>query len=658
MMWSSHTRRARNESSLLDNRPKLLAAVIFLFAFAIAARLFNVQVLNYDLYAARAGQQHDIERELMPERGRIFVRSGDEGTALYPLAANKELALIYAVPKDILQPQQTAEKIAPLLYPLLNEEPDVERLTAEIEQRIRTQYFDAAVAANPPAAGEEVALPEEEIAIAIEQERLVLFEQLEKEKTAAMEKLLADLTATFSKENDPYEPLAQKVAKEDLETIMALELPGIAYTLAPYRFYPEGPISSNTLGFVVEQPEGGLTQGSYGIEGNFDKLLTGTPGVFVGERDVTGRAVIVADRSIIPPTDGADIILTLDKTVQDVACRKLATATLRHGADHGALIILEPATGAVIALCSYPDFDPNEYGKSKDLNDFNNVGIFHAYEPGSVFKPITVAMGIDTGRFEPETTFNDTGEFRIAGATIRNAEDRVYGTITTTKALEFSVNTAMINIAHTVGLNNFTKYAKGFGFGQKTGIALNTESSGTLASLADPMHGAGLNLAVASFGQSITATPLQLAAAYGALANGGVLMKPYIVDEIVYPDGTRLKTKSEEVNRPITPRTASLVAGMLVNVVEQGHAKRAAVPGYYVAAKTGTAQMAATDRRGYSNKTNHTLGGFAPATNPRFVMVAYMQDPKDARYAESSVAPLFGEVAAFLLSYYQVEKER
>lgn len=657
MMWSAHTRRGREESSI-DNRPKLLAAVIFLFAFAIAARLFNVQVLNYDVYAARAGQQHDIEEELMPQRGRIFVRSGKNEGTLYPLAANKEFALVYAVPKDILQPQQAAEKIAPLLYPLRYEAPDTEKLMAEIEQRIRKEFFEEAMAKHAPAEGEEVALPEEEIAVAIEKERLVLLERLQKEKEAAMEQLTAELTETFSKDNDPYEPLAQKVDKDRLQRIMDLTIPGISYSLAPYRYYPEADIASHTLGFVVEQPEGGITQGSYGIEGYFDELLAGKSGVFTGERDAAGRTVIVADRHIIPPVDGGDIVLTLDKTVQDVACRKLNEAALRHGADVGAVVIMEPQTGAVQALCSYPTFDPNDYGETEDISNFNNIAIYDSYEPGSVFKTITMAIGIDTGQFEPETKFTDPGSVTIAKETIHNSDNNVYGEITMNEALEFSVNTAMVHVARTVGVRNFRKYVKEFGFGQKTGIALNTESAGTVASLNDAMHGGDLNLAVASFGQSITTTPLQLATAYAALANGGVLMKPYIVDEIIYADGTRVPSEPQEIRRVVTPRTAALVNGMLVNVVDGGHAAQAAVDGYYVGGKTGTAQIAASNRRGYSNRTSHTFVGLAPANNPRFVMAVYLKDPKDVRYSASSAAPLFGEIADFLLDYYQVEKER
>ncbi|MEK7068100.1 MAG: penicillin-binding protein 2, partial [Patescibacteria group bacterium] len=348
----------------------------------------------------------------------------------------------------------------------------------------------------------------------------------------------------------------------------------------------------------------------------------------------------------------------INKTVQNVACRKLNEAALRHGADSGALIIMNPKTGAIIAMCAWPDFDPNEYGKTKNINYFNNVGVWQAYEPGSVFKPLTMSMGIDLELIEPDSKFTDTGSVTIASETIKNAEDKVYGEVTMAQVLEDSINTGAVYVAQKVGINNFLKYVEDYGLGKKTGITLMTESDGNISSLRDKMHGDNLNLAVSSFGQSITATPLQLAAAFSAIANGGMLVRPYIIEEIIKADGTHLKTPAQDVRRVISPRAATLVAGMMVNVTEKGHAKRARVPGYYVAAKTGTAQIASKAGRGYSSRTNHTLAGFAPADDPVFVMVTYLEDPKDAKYAESTATPLFGEVANFVLNYYQVPKER
>lgn len=641
-----------------DNRTKFLVAVIFLFAFAIMVKIFNLQVFQYDLYSARAMQQHDVVEDIMPERGRIFVRSQDEQSNLYPLASNKEFALVYAVPKEMNNIEQDADKLVPVLYPLVYEEPDRETLMAAIENNIREQMFAEAIAKNPPESGQEVILDENEVMIAMEKQRLILDEQLKKEKEDNIKDYTAELLKKFGKRNDPYEPLIQKVDKDKLQEIMDLNIEGIHYSLSSYRYYPEKNISSNILGFVVNNPNNEITQGSYGLEGYFNDVLSGTIGSLHAEKDARGRLIITADRNIKPAVDGSDIILTINKTIQDVACRKLNLAAVRHGADLGSVIIMNPKSGAILAMCSYPDFDPNEYGKTKDVDYFNNAAIFDAYEPGSIFKSITMAAGIDTDMFNPDTTFVDTGSVTIAGETIKNADDKVYGEATMTEVLENSINTGAMHVAKTIGINNFRKYVNDFGFGQKTGIELKTEVAGNISSLYDKMHGDDLNMAVASFGQSITTTPLQMVAAYAAIANQGILVKPYIVDEIINSDGTRIKTQTQEIRRVISPRTALLLSGMLVNVVDSGHATLAGVKGYYVAGKTGTAQIASLNTRGYSNRTSHSFVGFAPASDPKFVMIVYLKDPKDVKFSASSAAPLFGDIAEFVLNYYQIEKER
>jgi len=641
-----------------DNRLTILGAIIFLFAAGIVLRLFNVQILNYDLYSARAMRQHGVAKEILPLRGRIFVRASEEKSELYPLAANKEFALVYAVPEDIVNPKEAMEKLTPILFPLFYEEPDQDVLVANIEKNLRQQMAADVINHNPPAPGEEIIIDEEQLKIALAKERLILEENLTKAKEEATKAYQEELLDKLSKPNDPYEPLAKKVDKDKLAEILSLNIGGVDYWLSDWRYYPEKNIASHMLGYVIDNNENTITEGSYGLEGFFNRELAGTVGKVVAERDAAGQIIIAADRQVSPAVNGADLILTIDKTVQNVACRKLNEAALRHGADSGALIIMNPKTGAVIAICAWPDFDPNEYGKTKDINYFNNVGIWQAYEPGSVFKPLTMSMGVDLELVEPDSKFTDTGSVTIATETIKNAEDKVYGEATMTQVLANSINTGAIYVARKVGINNFLKYVEDYGLGKKTGITLMTESAGNINSLRDKMHGDNLNLAVSSFGQSITVTPLQLAAAFSVIANGGILMQPYIIAEIIKADGEHLKTPVREIRRVISPRSAILVAGMMVNVVEQGHAKRAGVPGYYVAAKTGTAQIASRTGRGYSGRTNHTLVGFAPADDPLFVMVAYLEDPKDAKYAESTATPLFGEVASFVLNYYQVAKER
>lgn len=655
MIWGN---RFKKIQPARDNRLTILGAIIFLFAAGIIVRLFNVQILNYDLYSARAMRQHEVEKEIIPQRGRIFVRTAEAKSAVYPLAANKEFALVYAVPKDIANPEAAVEKLTPILFPLFYEEPDKEFLVANIEKNFRQQMAADIIKNNPPAPGEEIAIDEEQLKIALAKEQLVLEESLKKEKEAKMKVYQEELLAKLSKAGDPYEPLAKKVDEDKLKEILSLHLEGVDYWLGDWRYYPEKNISSHILGYVVDDGSSNLTRGSYGLEGFFNQELAGSLGQVVAERDAAGQIIIAADRKVNPAVNGADLILTIDKTIQNVACRKLNEAALRHGADSGALVIINPKTGAVIAMCAWPDFDPNEYGKTKDINYFNNVGVWQAYEPGSVFKPLTMSMGIDLELIEPDSKFTDTGSVTLATETIKNAEDKVYGEVTMTKVLEESINTGAVYVARKVGINNFLKYVEDYGFGKKTGITLLTESAGNISSLRDKMHGDNLNLAVSAFGQSITATPLQLAVAFSAIANGGILVQPYLVEEIIQADGEHLKTPQQEIRRVISPRAAMLVSGMMVNVVEKGHAKRARVPGYYVAAKTGTAQIASRTSRGYSGRTNHTLAGFAPADDPAFVMVTYLEDPKDAKYAESTVTPLFGEVASFVLNYYQVPKER
>jgi cell division protein FtsI/penicillin-binding protein 2 len=309
-------------------------------------------------------------------------------------------------------------------------------------------------------------------------------------------------------------------------------------------------------------------------------------------------------------------------------------------------------------MCGAPDFDSNEYGNVESINVFNNPAIFDAYEPGSVFKPLTMAAAIDAGAVTPTTTFTDTGSVLVDGwpKPIGNAEGKVYGTVDMTKVLEDSINTGMIYAMRAMGMETFVVYVKSFGFGQYTGIELETENAGTIDSLD---LGAEIYAATASFGQGITVTPLQIVMAYAAIANGGVLKAPLIVDEIQYADGTVEKRSTRDIAQVMDPKTARLVSAMLVSVIEHGHGKRAAVPGYYIGGKTGTAQVAKTDGIGYEqDNTIGSFAGFGPVEDPKFAMVVRIDNPKDVVWAESTAAPLFGEIAQFLLQYFEVPPVR
>ncbi len=274
----------------------------------------------------------------------------------------------------------------------------------------------------------------------------------------------------------------------------------------------------------------------------------------------------------------------------------------------------------------------------------------------SVFKPLTLAAAINEEVVTTQTTFTDTGAVDAScSKPIQNANDRSYGLQTMVGVLENSINTGMVFAVRKVGKVKFREYVEKFGFGVKEGMELDTEVSGNIASLSERKDDkVDCYTATASFGQGITATPLQMITAISSIANGGVLMKPYIVEEIRHGE-TAEHIKPKEVRRVMTTRTASLVAGMMASVVDRGQAKSARVPGYYVAGKTGTAQIPGPG--GYSEETNHTFVGFAPVEDPKFAMLIKFEKPQ-RNFADSTAAPLFAELAKFALQYYEVPPTR
>ncbi|NBS41517.1 penicillin-binding protein 2, partial [bacterium] len=438
---------------------------------------------------------------------------------------------------------------------------------------------------------------------------------------------------------------------------IALDLPGVYFIREEGRLYPEKGLGGHVIGFVGSTGDGTMS-GKYGIEGYFNEELTGTPGFLRSERDIAGRLIAIGEQSIEPAVDGADVVLTVDRTIQYYACNALKQAVLKHGADGGSVVIVEPQTGKILAMCGNPDFEPSEYNQVSSISAFNNPSTFGSYEPGSIFKAVTMAAAIDAGAVTPTTTFTDTGSVMVDGwpKPIKNALDKSYGTIDMTVVLEESVNTGMVFSMRQMGMEKFVGYVKDFGFGQREGIELETESPGDISALD---RGAEIYAATASFGQGITVTPLQMVAAYAAIANDGVLMKPYIVEDVVRADGTHESREPTEVRRVIQSKTARLVGAMLVSVVENGHGKRAGVPGYYIGGKTGTAQVARTDGLGYQeDNTIGSFAGFGPVSNPKFAMIVRVDHPRDVTFAESTAAPLFGEIAKFLLQYFEVPPER
>jgi cell division protein FtsI/penicillin-binding protein 2 len=463
------------------------------------------------------------------------------------------------------------------------------------------------------------------------------------------------LEERLSRPNDGYEPIEHRVSDETLEKIEAIGLKGVKSVEEEGRLYPEPKLGGQVFGFVGSGADGTMS-GKYGIEGYFDKELAGKAGSLRSERDISGRLIAVGANAVDPAIDGDDIVLTIDRNIQYAACKALVAAVAQHQADGGSVIILEPSTGRVLAMCGAPDFDPNTYASTPDIRVFNNPAIFDSFEPGSIFKTITMAASVDAGAVGPNTTYEDTGKVHIDRFDISNSDHAAHGVQTMTNVLEKSLNTGAIFAMRAMGRDTFQEYVKKFGFGVRSGIELETESAGDIRSLDKPSE---VFPATASYGQGITVTPLQMAAAYAAIADGGILKEPRIVDEIRHADGTVEHRDTVDVRRVIETKTSRLLGAMLIAVVENGHGKQAGVKGYYIAGKTGTAQVAKTDGTGYEeDKTIGTFAGFGPVEDPKFVMVVRIDHPRDAPWAESTAAPLFGQIASYLLQYFEVPPTR
>ncbi|MFH1661839.1 MAG: penicillin-binding protein 2 [Candidatus Falkowbacteria bacterium] len=629
----SSWRKDNRKNVYNNNRINLIMAIIFLLFGSVLFKLYSLQVAKYDLYIAMASDQHQVFSQLKPERGKIFIQDGIDNnidSELHPIATNKNFALVYSIPKMIKHPKDTAEKLCDIF--------DKEKIEKEVEELLK----------NLEESGMENFTDE--------------FREIKKEAeiNLRMEACEEEYLKKLTKENDPYEPIAKKVDEEVLKKIEELNLDGISYTIEENRFYPENNIGSHLVGFVGYV--GDEQRGRYGLEGFFDEELYGKFGSIKADKSAVGGVVIINDREYSEPHNGSDFVLTINRSIQFAACQKLNEAAEKFQVESGSVIIMNPDTGAILAMCSWPDYDPNNYKDVSDISVYNNPAIFHQYEPGSIFKPITMAAAIDKEKITPQTTYKDEGSIMIEGwdKPIKNSDfesNGGHGVVDMNTVLEESLNTGAIFAMEQIGAKDFAEYIKNFGFGEKTGIELETEGPGDISNLLAKKI-KPVDAAVATFGQGITATALQMISSYATIANGGMLVKPYLVKEIIHKDGSRITTQPKQIRRVISERAAVLTSGMLVNVVESGHAKQAGVRGYYVAGKTGTAQVADKEKRGYGDKTIHTFVGFAPVEDPKFVMLVKLDDPKVNAFSASTAAPLFGDIAEFVLNYYQVPKER
>ncbi|MDD3284475.1 MAG: penicillin-binding protein 2 [Patescibacteria group bacterium] len=459
------------------------------------------------------------------------------------------------------------------------------------------------------------------------------------------------LNGRLSKKDDIYEPIKNKLTDEEYQRVNELNSKGLGFIKENYRHYPDGPVGSHIVGFVGYKDD--KLVGSYGLEGYWENELKGQEVELTGEKDAYGNFITIGKTDFKKVTDGNDLYLTIDQAIQNFVCKRLKEATESYGARNGTVIVMNPKNGDILAMCNYPEFDPNNYSQVENQNFYNNNAIFTSYEPGSVFKVVTMAMGLDLGIVKPETTYIDTGILEVDGFKIRNSDKKANGIRTMVQVLDESLNTGAAFVAEKVGRERFLDYATKFGFGQKTNIDLNVEVKGNIENLNKKGK---VFLATASFGQGITATPIQLISSFAAFVNGGYLYKPRIVEKIVHPNGKEDTIETQFIRKVISDKAAKQISAMLVSVVEQGHAKSAKSDKYYLGGKTGTAQIAG--KGGYvTDRTNHTFIGFGPSRDPRFVIFVKFDSPQRA-WAESSAGPVFKDIADFILDYYKIQPEK
>ena len=464
-----------------------------------------------------------------------------------------------------------------------------------------------------------------------------------------------DFIAKASKENDPYEEVANGLTKDQADAISALKITGVSIYKEKWRFYPGGNLASQTLGFVGYK--GNDLAGRYGLERQYNGELSrdkDNPYVnFFAEVFSNLGKTIFSDES-----KEGDVVTSIEPTVQSFLEKTLENVKEKYQVDSVGGIIMNPKDGSIYALGSKPDFDPNNFSKVEDISEYTNPLVESIYEFGSVVKPLIMAGAIDSGVLDANTTYNDKGSVTIENHVISNFDKRGRGPGTTMQdVLTQSLNTGMVFVEEKMGKENMKNYLLSYGIKDKTGIDLPNETGSLISILKN--YNREIEYANASFGQGIAMTPMELLRALGSLANEGNLVVPHVVDKIRYDDGTEKDMTYGTTPTKISKATAEEITRMLVNVMDKNLGGRGKLTHYSIAAKTGTAQVAKPGGGGYyEDRHTHSFFGYLPAYNPRFIIFLYAVNPKGVPYAIETWADPFLNIANFLVNYYEVPPDR
>lgn len=588
-------------------RLKFILFLVIIGFLAVVVKLFTIQVVNHGEYLALAEKQRTLAHEIQAQRGRIYASGGI-------LVTNEDAFRLFADPTQVEDGKLVAEKVVPLLL---------------ADQR----FFSY----NPLSA-----------------------ELLASKDASNPEKLLEErILELLANKERRWVSLARKVPRLVKEKIEELGIKGLDFVDDPRRFYPEGSLLSNVAGLVAFD-EAGEDQGYFGLEGYYNGDLKGVSGRVAQEYSALGEPILVGEYTFLKPQDGRDLYLTIDKNVQSILERKIREGVKRYGAESGSFVVLEPQTGKILAMGNYPTFDPGNFNPSitPDAKDppemeLGNLAISATYEPGSVMKIVLMSAAIDTGTVEPASTFTDDGPIKVGGYTINTWDGRHYGEQTMIQLLQKSNNVGAAKVALKLGKDILRNYFLKFGFGKPLGIDLEGEEGGKVKPHEEWRE---VDLATAGFGQGVAVTSLQMAYAAAAIANGGMLMKPYVVEKVVAQDGKEINFEPEPVGRVISPEAAETMVQMLLAAVEGGEARAFISSKYRIAGKTGTAQIPIAG--GYDPyNTNVTFVGFLPEERP-FVMLIRLEKPTKSTYSATTVVPLWVETMEEIAPLFGVRPDK
>ena len=423
---------------------------------------------------------------------------------------------------------------------------------------------------------------------------------------------------------------------------------GLNFVEESKRYYPNGNLAAQVLGFV-----GTDDKGLDGLEMVLDDELKGGIQKELVATDRKGNAIFGSVLSKYLPDKGKSVTLTIDASIQFIAERALDKAMEDTGAKHASVIVMDPKTGEILAMANRPTYDPNHYSQGSE-EDFKNIAVTNLYEPGSTFKPIIASAALASGKWKLDQVYNDKGSFAANGHVMQNWNGEGYGPVRLIDILKFSINTGMAEIGTTTGADILSKYVRNYGFGSKTGIELPGEGDGILY---NPDDMSKLDVATMSIGQGIAVTPLQMVRAFGAIANGGSMMKPHIIKSYSNSQGdVTSTTETSVVGQPVPAETAKTIVDILEKEVSEGGGTKAMVEGYHFGGKTGTAQKLDTKHGGYlDGQYIASFIGFGPVEDPKFVVLVVIDDPqKGSYYGSQIVAPVFKDIVSQLVRYYQM----